>query len=102
MSDSQAPAHSRTEVDSGVITVTFTRDDKRNAISPAMFAAFCGQDNRECCAHVERTLGWIGRLKPRRAVLTNLHVDLDYRTLERDLPAGVEPAHDGWRIDIPL
>jgi hypothetical protein len=52
-------------------------------------------------AHVERTLGWVERLKPRRAVLTNLHVDLDYRTLERDLPAGVEPAHDGWRVDIP-
>jgi phosphoribosyl 1,2-cyclic phosphate phosphodiesterase len=53
-------------------------------------------------AHVERTLGWIERLRPRRAVLTNLHVDLDYVTLERDLPAGVEPAHDGWRLDIPL
>lgn len=39
MSDSPAPAHSRTEVDGAVITVTFTRDDKRNAVSPAMFAA---------------------------------------------------------------
>ncbi|MSX56596.1 MAG: enoyl-CoA hydratase/isomerase family protein, partial [Actinobacteria bacterium] len=39
MSDSPAPAHSRTDVDGGVITVTFTRDDKRNAVSPAMFAA---------------------------------------------------------------
>jgi len=39
MSDSPAPAHSRTDIDGGVITVTFTRDDKRNAVSPAMFAA---------------------------------------------------------------
>lgn len=25
-------------------------------ISPEMFETFCGQDNRECCAHVEHTL----------------------------------------------
>jgi phosphoribosyl 1,2-cyclic phosphate phosphodiesterase len=51
-------------------------------------------------AHVERTLGWIDALKPRRSVLTNLHVDLDYATLKRELPRGVEPAHDGWRYDM--
>jgi phosphoribosyl 1,2-cyclic phosphate phosphodiesterase len=43
-------------------------------------------------------LGWIARLKPRRAVLTNLHTDMDYATLRRDLPAGVEPAYDGLRL----
>ena len=53
-------------------------------------------------AHLERTLGWIEALKPKRSVLTNLHVDLDYRTLERELPRGVEPAYDGWRLDIPV
>lgn len=52
-------------------------------------------------AHLERTLGWIEALKPRRAVLTNLHVDLDYRTLEQELPRGVEPAYDGWTVDLP-
>ena len=52
-------------------------------------------------AHLERTLGWIAAIKPRRTILTNLHIDLDYRTLERELPRGVEPAHDGWRLDIP-
>lgn len=51
-------------------------------------------------AHLERTLDWIARLKPKRAVLTNLHVDLDYATLQRDLPDGVEPAYDGWRVDL--
>jgi len=44
-------------------------------------------------------LGWIERLKPRHAVLTNLHTDLDYATLLRELPAGVEPAYDGMRIE---
>ncbi|MFC7052950.1 MBL fold metallo-hydrolase [Hansschlegelia quercus] len=43
-------------------------------------------------------LGWIERLKPRRAVLTNLHTDLDYATLKARLPAGIEPAYDGLRL----
>jgi phosphoribosyl 1,2-cyclic phosphate phosphodiesterase len=41
------------------------------------------------------TLRWIERLKPRRAILTNMHVDMDYETLTRELPAGIEPAYDG-------
>jgi len=46
-------------------------------------------------AHLGRTLEWIARVKPRRAILTNMHVDMDYETLKRELPAGVEPAYDG-------
>lgn len=49
-------------------------------------------------AHLERTLGWIERLKPRRAILTNLHIDLDYETLRAELPPDVEPGHDGLRF----
>jgi phosphoribosyl 1,2-cyclic phosphate phosphodiesterase len=49
-------------------------------------------------AHLERTLGWIERVKPRRAILTNMHVDLDYAKLAAELPAGVEPAYDGLRL----
>jgi phosphoribosyl 1,2-cyclic phosphate phosphodiesterase len=41
------------------------------------------------------TLGWIERLQPRRAVLTNLHYDLDYAKLVNDLPPHIEPAYDG-------
>jgi phosphoribosyl 1,2-cyclic phosphate phosphodiesterase len=51
-------------------------------------------------AHVEKTLGWIARVKPARAVLTNLHVDIDFKRLEVELPAGVEPAFDGWSADF--
>lgn len=53
-------------------------------------------------AHVARTLEWIARVKPRRAILTNLHVDLDYETLRRELPTGVEPAYDGMTISAAL
>ncbi|MFS4439177.1 MBL fold metallo-hydrolase [Paracoccaceae bacterium GXU_MW_L88] len=52
-------------------------------------------------AHVERTLGWIERLKPARAVLTNMHIDLDYETLAAETPAHVEPAYDGLVITLP-
>jgi phosphoribosyl 1,2-cyclic phosphate phosphodiesterase len=53
-------------------------------------------------AHVERTLEWIARVKPRRAILTNLHIDLDYEALKAELPAGVEPAFDGLRFEHEL
>lgn len=45
-------------------------------------------------------LGWIERLKPKRAILTNLHTDLDYAALRQQLPAHVEPAYDGLSVDI--
>ena len=53
-------------------------------------------------AHVEKTLGWIARVKPHRAVLTNLHVDLDFKRLGEELPAAVEPAFDGWSADFSV
>jgi phosphoribosyl 1,2-cyclic phosphate phosphodiesterase len=53
-------------------------------------------------AHVERTLGWIERLKPRRAILTNLHIDLDYAELSARLPEGVQAAVDGMRLEVEL
>jgi phosphoribosyl 1,2-cyclic phosphate phosphodiesterase len=47
-------------------------------------------------------LGWIERIRPRRAILTNMHTDLDYRTLRATLPPHVEPAFDGMSIEIVL
>jgi len=44
------------------------------------------------------TLDWIARMKPRRAILTNLHTDLDFDVLRQQLPPNVEPAFDGMRI----
>jgi phosphoribosyl 1,2-cyclic phosphate phosphodiesterase len=40
-------------------------------------------------------LRWIERLKPQRAILTNLHADLDYDVLRKELPSNIEPAYDG-------
>jgi phosphoribosyl 1,2-cyclic phosphate phosphodiesterase len=47
---------------------------------------------------LDEALAWIERLQPRRAILTNLHSDLDYDALRRRLPAHVEPAYDGMVV----
>lgn len=49
---------------------------------------------------LDEALEWIERVKPRRAVLTNMHIDLDYATLKSKLPAHVEPAFDGMQIEF--
>jgi phosphoribosyl 1,2-cyclic phosphate phosphodiesterase len=53
-------------------------------------------------AHLDRTLEWIARVRPKRAILTNMHIDLDYAKLAAELPAGVEPAYDGLRLTHQL
>jgi phosphoribosyl 1,2-cyclic phosphate phosphodiesterase len=50
-------------------------------------------------AHLELTLQWIARVRPARAILTNLHIDMDYETLRSELPDNVEPAFDGLRLE---
>jgi len=50
-------------------------------------------------SHLARTLEWIARVKPKLAVLTNLHIDMDYQTLLRELPEGVVPAHDAMVLE---
>jgi phosphoribosyl 1,2-cyclic phosphate phosphodiesterase len=49
---------------------------------------------------LEDTLRAIARFKPRQAVLTNMHIDMDYDTLRAELPAGVEPAYDGLKLPL--
>ncbi|WP_158815139.1 MBL fold metallo-hydrolase [Methylocapsa sp. S129] len=50
---------------------------------------------------VDEALAWIEKMQPRRAIITNLHTDLDYEELKRRLPEKVTPAYDGMRIDVP-
>jgi len=49
---------------------------------------------------VDDALAWIGRIKPARAILTNLHSDLDYDALRARIPHHVEPAYDGLTIEL--
>lgn len=49
-------------------------------------------------AHLEKTLDWIEQLKPERAVLTNMHIDLDYDTVSAETADHITPAYDGMVV----
>ncbi|HZS63807.1 MAG TPA: MBL fold metallo-hydrolase [Xanthobacteraceae bacterium] len=51
---------------------------------------------------LDDALAWVNRLRPQRAILTNLHADLDYESLRQRLPPGVEPAYDGLKSTASL
>jgi phosphoribosyl 1,2-cyclic phosphate phosphodiesterase len=53
-------------------------------------------------SHLAQSLEWIARARPRRAVLTNMHIDLDYATLQAETPANVTPAHDGMTLHYEI
>jgi phosphoribosyl 1,2-cyclic phosphate phosphodiesterase len=53
-------------------------------------------------ANVDTALSWIAKVRPERAILTNLHQDIDYEQLRSELPAGVEPAYDGMTVEAAL
>lgn len=50
-------------------------------------------------AHLERTLGWIAELAPKRAVLTHMSHEVDHATWAAKLPVGVAPATDGLVLE---
>jgi phosphoribosyl 1,2-cyclic phosphate phosphodiesterase len=50
--------------------------------------------------NLDDALSWISRFKPRRAVITNMHSDLDYEVLRAGLPPGVVPGYDGMRLSL--
>lgn len=52
--------------------------------------------------HLSLALEWIAKVRPTRAVLTNMHIDLDHATLLAELPEGVEPAHDGMVLSFAV
>lgn len=51
-------------------------------------------------ADLPTVLGWVEALRPRRTVLTHMSHDLDYATLRRTLPPGIEPGRDGLVLEI--
>jgi phosphoribosyl 1,2-cyclic phosphate phosphodiesterase len=48
--------------------------------------------------NLDEALEWIARINPKRAILTNLHTDMDYAALRAHLPAAIEPAYDQMRF----
>ena len=58
------------------------------------------RDPRPSHSHLEQTLKWIERVKPKQAYLTHMSALLDYETLLKELPKGVQPAYDGLVIEV--
>jgi phosphoribosyl 1,2-cyclic phosphate phosphodiesterase len=50
--------------------------------------------------NLDEALAWIARIQPERAILTNLHTDMDYAELRAALPPNVEPGFDRMRFSI--
>ncbi len=46
------------------------------------------------------SLEYINKFKPKKAILTNLHSDLDYSYLKKILPKNISPAYDGLKIHL--
>lgn len=51
-------------------------------------------------SHLEQTLGWARHASVASTVLTNMHIDLDYRALLARCPDGVRPGYDGLKLVI--
>ncbi len=49
-------------------------------------------------AHADKTLSWLAQSQAQSAVVTNLHIDMDYQTLLKELPPIARPAYDGMQI----
>ncbi len=52
-------------------------------------------------SHLAQSLDWIERAAPKRAVLTNMHIDLDYATVAAETPDHIVPAYDGMTLTYP-
>ena len=53
-------------------------------------------------AHLDQSLEWIDQLAPKRAVLTNMHIDLDYETVAAETADHIVPAFDGMKISLDV
>ena len=50
--------------------------------------------------NLENSLKLINIFKPKKAILTNLHSDLDYDFLKKKLPSNIIPAYDGLTLRL--
>ena len=48
--------------------------------------------------NLEKSLEMIKKFSPKKAILTNLHTDIDYKEIKKILPKNIIPAHDGLSV----
>jgi len=51
--------------------------------------------------NVEEALAFVEQVKPKRTILTNMHIDIDYEKLNKQLPDNIEAGYDGQKINYP-
>jgi phosphoribosyl 1,2-cyclic phosphate phosphodiesterase len=51
-------------------------------------------------AHVDKVVGWVERLRPKRTVLVHLGTRLDYARLAAELPESIVPGYDGMVLEV--
>lgn len=52
--------------------------------------------------HLAQTLEWIERAKVPTAVITNMHIDIDYETVTAETPNHVTAAYDGRQLEFEV
>ena len=50
--------------------------------------------------NLEKSLEMIKLFSPKKAILTNLHTDLDYQKIKKLLPSNIIPAYDGLTLSL--
>jgi len=58
------------------------------------------EDPHPTHAHLDRTLEWIQRVKPKQAVLTHMNFQSDYEAMKTLCPEGVVPGYDGMILEL--
>lgn len=51
-------------------------------------------------SNLESTIKWVGRVKPKLAVLTHMAHEFEYEKLSKELPAGIVPGYDGMVLEV--
>ena len=50
--------------------------------------------------NLEKSLEMIKKFSPKKAILTNLHTDIDYEEIKKKLPKNSTPAYDGLTLEL--
>ena len=68
--------------------------------SEILLSKILNKDRKFIILNLDKSLKLIDTLSPKKAILTNLHSDLDYNELKKKLKKNIVPAYDGMKINL--
>ena len=84
-----------------VIVVKFLKNQKKKLLNLDFLIIDCLRINKHPSHfNYDDALKFIKLVKPKKSILTNLHVDLDYFKLKKVLPKNIIPAYDGLSFNF--